>query len=120
MLVSFVGFAVNLPAIVPLAQAIPDDRIAALLTSSLQFLACPPLSLICVRHPVGVSGRFWPRRGRSDPQALGRWSVAPNPSPRPRRSRHPVRSYVLPTLPSGVGSARPAKEPSSSNVSEES
>src|SRR5712691_3803716 len=36
-----------------------------------------------------------------------------------RLSRRRVQSYVLPTPPSAVGSAHPAKEPSLSNVSEE-
>src|SRR6266852_8729920 len=55
----------------------------------------------------------------SSPRYLDILSVAPDPSPQPRRLHHRVQSYVLPTPPSGVGSARRAKEPSPSNVSEE-
>src|SRR6266481_89985 len=79
----------------------------------------PRLSSIYARHPAGVSGHSQPRHGLGDLQALDILSVAPAPSPQPRRSHHRVQSYALPTPPSVAGSAHPAKEPSPSNVSEE-
>src|SRR6266478_7192319 len=79
----------------------------------------PRLSSIYARHPAGVSGHSQPRCDLGDLQALDILSVAPDPSPQPRRSHHRVQLYALPTPPNADGSAHPAKASSPSNVSEE-
>jgi hypothetical protein len=79
----------------------------------------PRLFLIYVRRPAGVPGRSQLRHDLRDLQVLDILSVAPNPSPQPRRSHRRVQSYVLPTPPNVVGSSHPAEEPSTSKVSAE-